>query len=241
MVIFGKNAIMEALTSGKEIDKIMIVKDRSHTNVSEILKIAQDRGIVKQYVPSFKLKEVTGTDKNQGIAALVSDYKYYTIDEILNDAKEKGKAPFIMILDNLTDPHNFGAIIRTAELNGVDGIIIPKRNSVTINETVSKTAAGAIEYVKVCKVTNINNTILELKKKNVWVYGLDMDGDTIYNTDLKGPIAIIVGNEGDGIRQSVRENCDFVLSIPMYGKINSLNASVAAGIAMYEASRQRNI
>ena len=146
-----------------------------------------------------------------------------------------------MILDNLTDPHNFGAIIRTAELNGVDGIIIPKRNSVTINETVSKTAAGAIEYVKVAKVTNLNVAIEELKKNNIWIYGLDMEGDTIYETDLKGSIAIIVGSEGDGMRKSVRENCDFIISIPMYGKINSLNASVASGIAMYEASRQRNI
>ncbi|MCQ2978592.1 MAG: 23S rRNA (guanosine(2251)-2'-O)-methyltransferase RlmB [Clostridia bacterium] len=241
MVLVGKNAIMEALKSGKEIEKIMIVKDRGHSNITEILKIAADKGIIKQYVPSSKLREVTGTDKNQGIAAIVSEYNYYTIDQILDSAKEKGKAPFIMILDNLTDPHNFGAIIRTAELNGVDGIIIPKRNSVTINETVSKTAAGAIEYVKVCKVTNLNNAIEELKKKNVWIYGLDMDGDTIYNTDLKGAIAIIVGNEGDGMRKSIRENCDFVLSIPMYGKINSLNASVAAGISMYEASRQRNM
>ena len=240
MVLVGKNAIMEALKSGKEIEKIMIVKDRAHTNLSEILSIAQDKGIVKQYVPSFKLKEVSGTDKNQGIVAIVSEYNYYTIDQILDSAREAGHAPFIMILDNLTDPHNFGAIIRTAELNGVDGIIIPKRNSVTINETVSKTAAGAIEYVKVAKVTNLNVAIEELKKKNVWIYGLDMDGETIYNQDLKGAIAIIVGNEGDGMRQSVRENCDFISSIPMYGKINSLNASVAAGIAMYEASRQRN-
>lgn len=240
MVLVGKNAITEALKSGKEIEKIMIVKDRAHSNISEILKIAGDKGIIKQYVPSSKLREVAGTDKNQGICAIVSEYTYYTIDQILDSAAKKGKAPFIMILDNLTDPHNFGAIIRTAELNDVDGIIIPKRNSVTINETVSKTAAGAIEYVKVCKVTNLNNAIEELKKKNVWIYGLDMNGETIYNQDLKGPIAIIVGNEGEGMRKSVRENCDFILSIPQYGKINSLNASVASGIAMYEASRQRN-
>ena len=241
MVIIGKNPVLEALKSGKEIEKIMIVKDRGHVNLSEILKLAADKGIVKQYVPSSKLREVARTDKNQGIAAIVSEYKYYTIEEIINSAKEKGKAPFIMILDNLTDPHNFGAIIRTAELNGVDGIIIPKRNSVTINETVSKTAAGAIEYVKVAKVTNLNVAIEELKKNNIWIYGLDMEGDTIYETDLKGSIAIIVGSEGDGMRKSVRENCDFIISIPMYGKINSLNASVASGIAMYEASRQRNI
>ena len=241
MVIIGKNPVLEALKSGKEIEKIMIVKDRGHVNLSEILKIAADKGIVKQYVPSSKLREVAKTDKNQGIAAIVSEYKYYTIEEIINSAREKGKAPFIMILDNLTDPHNFGAIIRTAELNGVDGIIIPKRNSVTINETVSKTAAGAIEYVKVAKVTNLNVAIEELKKHNIWIYGLDMEGSTIYETDLKGAIAIIVGSEGDGMRKSVRENCDFIISIPMYGKINSLNASVASGIAMYEASRQRNI
>ena len=241
MVIIGKNPVLEALKSGKEIEKIMIVKDRGHVNLSEILKLAADKGIVKQYVPSSKLREVARTDKNQGIAAIVSEYKYYTIEEIINSAKEKGKAPFIMILDNLIDPHNFGAIIRTAELNGVDGIIIPKRNSVTINETVSKTAAGAIEYVKVAKVTNLNVAIEELKKNNIWIYGLDMEGDTIYETDLKGSIAIIVGSEGDGMRKSVRENCDFIISIPMYGKINSLNASVASGIAMYEASRQRNI
>lgn len=240
MVVYGKNAVVEALKSGNDIDKLLIAQG-NHTNLNEILKLAAEKGIVKQFVPSNKIKELTRTDKNQGICAIVSDYQYCTIDDILNSAREKGKAPFIMILDQLTDPHNFGAIIRTAELNGVDGIIIPKRNSVTVNETVSKTAAGAIEYVKIAKVTNLNVAIKELKEKNVWVYGLDMDGTTLYEQDLKGAIAIVVGSEGDGMRKSISENCDFIVSIPMYGKINSLNASVAAGIAMYEVSRQRNI
>jgi len=240
VIIVGKNPVIEALKSDREIEKIMIVKDRAHANISEILKLAQEKGVVKQYVPSNKIKEIAHTEKHQGILAIVSDYKYSTIDEILEFAKQKGEAPFIVILDNLTDPHNFGAIIRSAEVNGVHGIIIPKRNSVTLNETVAKTAAGAIEYVKVAKVTNLNNAIKDLKSKGVWIYGLDMDGSVLYNTDMKGSIAVVVGSEGKGMRKSITENCDFVVSIPMYGKINSLNASVAAGISMYEVARQRN-
>ncbi len=241
MIIIGKNPITEALKNDREIEKIMIAKDKGHVNIKEILEIASDKGIVKQYVPAQKLKEISGTDKNQGIVAIVSDYKYSSVEEILNYAREKGEAPFIMILDNLTDPHNFGAIIRSAEVNGVHGIIIPKRNSVTLNETVAKTAAGAIEYVKVAKVTNLNHAIEQLKKENIWVYGLDMDGSTLYETDMKGAVAVVVGSEGDGMRKSIRENCDFIISIPMYGEINSLNASVASGISMYEISRQRHI
>ncbi len=239
MIIIGKNAILEAMKQEKEIEKILLSKEHHHASLSELLKVASEKRIVRQYVPDAKLKELARTEKHQGIIAFVSEYQYFDLEEVVSSVRAKGEKLMLYILDNLTDPHNFGAIIRSAELNGVHGIIIPKRNSVTVNETVSKVSAGAISHVKVIKVSNINATIESLKQKNVWIYGLVMEGTPIYDTDLLGDVAIVVGSEGEGIRKSVMENCDFKITIPMYGKLNSLNASVAAGISMYEMNRQR--
>lgn len=243
-LIYGVNPVKEAIASNKTINKIYGIK--GNNEVYEILKLAQSKGIVTVFADKIKLDKMISEEgqkfkNSQGIVASITEYKYFEVQDILDYAAQKGEAPFIMVLDKIEDPHNLGAIIRSAECMGAHGVIIQKRNAAVVTEIVEKTAAGATSYMRVAKVTNITQTIKDLKKEGIWVYGLDMVGDVIYNTDLKGPIAIVVGNEGKGISRLVLENCDGVLSIPMYGNIESLNASVSAAIAMYEVKRQNKM
>lgn len=243
-LIYGVNPVKEAIASNKTINKIYGIK--GNNDVYEILKLAQSKGIVTVFADKIKLDKMISEEgqkfkNSQGIVASITEYKYFEVQDILDYAAQKGEPPFIMVLDKIEDPHNLGAIIRSAECMGAHGVIIQKRNAAVVTEIVEKTAAGATSYMRVAKVTNITQTIKDLKKEGIWVYGLDMAGDVIYNVDLKGPIAIVVGNEGKGISRLVLENCDGVLSIPMYGNIESLNASVSAAIAMYEVKRQNKM
>lgn len=238
-LLFGRNAVIEVLKSGRDIDKILIQKGQTEGSIKKIIGEAKAKGIVIVETEKAKLDELTAHEKHQGVVAYVSAHKYAEIDEILNDAKSKGEDPFILILDNIQDPHNLGAIIRTAHTAGVHGIIIAKRRAVGLTATVAKSSAGAIEYMKVAKVTNIAQTIEDLKQKGIWVACADMDGEIIYKDNLRGAIGIVIGSEGEGISPLVKSKCDFAVSIPMYGKVTSLNASVAASILMYEVVRQR--
>ncbi len=235
----GRNAVLELLKSGKDIDKIIVAKGNVEGTIKRIIGEASRKGIVIQEVARQKLDEISQTKNHQGVIAIASAHSYATVEEILENAASKNEPPFIIILDGITDPHNLGAIMRTAECAGAHGIIIPKRRSVGLTAVVGKTSAGAIEYMPVAKVTNISNIIEELKEKGVWIASTDMDGETYFNADLKGPIAIVIGSEGEGVSRLVKEKCDFNVSIPMYGNISSLNASVAAGLIMYEIVRKR--
>ncbi len=237
--IIGRNPVMEAIRSGRSIDKILIKKGKYEGSIVPIIKKAKDMGIIIQEADKAKLDSVADGENHQGVIAYVSAYKYFEVKDILKLAEEKGEPPFIIICDKITDPHNLGAILRSANCVGAHGIIIPKRNSVGLNSVVAKTSAGAVEYTPVAKVTNIASTIDELKKEGMWIAAADMDGEQMYNIDLKGPLGLVIGGEGEGIGRLVREKCDFIASIPMSGEINSLNASVAAGVLMYEAYRQR--
>lgn len=237
-LIYGKKPVKELIMSGKTINKIYIQKGVK--DLWEIKKIALDNKIVVVDCDKSKLDTMIENKNSQGIVASYTDYNYYEVQDILNYAKEKDESPFIVILDKIEDPHNLGAIIRSCECMGVHGVIIQKRNACQITDIVEKTSAGATSYMKVAKVTNITNTIKELKRSGVWIYGLDLDGTVAYNTNLSGPIAIVVGNEGYGISRLVKKNCDEIVTIPMKGNINSLNASVSVGIAIYEINKQRN-
>lgn len=239
-IIEGRNPVLEAIKSGRTIEKIYVARGAVEGSLKMITAMAKDRGIVINETERKRLDDMSETGGHQGIIALVSPYVYSDVDDILNDAKNKEEAPFIIILDEIEDPHNLGSIIRTANLCGAHGVIIPKRRAASVTAAVAKASAGAIEYMKVAKVTNINQTIKELKEKGLWIAGMDMDGEVCYKTDLKGPIAIVVGSEGKGISKLVKENCDMVVKIPISGDIDSLNASVAAGIMMYEIQRQRD-
>lgn len=235
----GRNTVLEAINSNRTIEKIMVQKGNIEGSLKKIVAKAKDNGIIVQEVAKQKLDEISETKNYQGVIALVSAHEYSTVDDILALAAAKCEEPFIIILENITDPHNLGAVIRTANAAGAHGIIIPKRRAVGLTQTVCKTSSGAIEYTKVARVTNISNTIEELKQKNIWVACADMDGEILYKTNLKGSIAIVIGNEGDGVSRLVKQKCDFTVKIPMYGEISSLNASVAAGLLMYEIVRQR--
>ncbi len=235
----GRNAILEALKNGREIDKIFIRKGNTDGTLKKIVAMATDKGIVVQKIPPEKMDFMSQTKNHQGIIAYVSVHQYAEVADILNSAKEKAEDPFIIILDEITDTHNLGAIIRSAEASGVHGIIIPKRRSAGLNATVGKTSAGAVEYVPVAKVTNLASTIEDLKKEGLWIACADADGENYFESNLKGPIAVVIGNEGDGVSRLIKEKCDFIISIPMFGKISSLNASVAGGLIMYEIVRQR--
>ena len=237
--IIGRNPVMEAIRSGRSIDKILIKKGKYEGSVIPIIKKAKSAGIIIQEVDRSKLDVIAEGENHQGIIAYVSAYEYATVSDILDRAAEKNEAPFVIICDRITDPHNLGAIIRTANCVGAHGVIIPKRNSAGLNSIVAKTSAGAVEYTPVAKVTNISKTIDDLKEKGLWIAGADMDGEEMYKVDLKGALGLVIGSEGEGISRLVREKCDFIASIPMGGDINSLNASVAAGVLMYEALRQR--
>ena len=237
--IEGRNAVLEAFRSGKCVDKLFILDGCQDGPVRTIAREARKTDTIINYVSKERLDQLSETHAHQGVIAQVAAYDYSTVDEILARAEEKGEAPFLIILDNVEDPHNLGAIIRTANLAGAHGVIIPKRRAVGLTSTVVKTSAGAINYTPVAKVTNIVRTIEELKEKGIWFVCADMGGETMYDLDLTGPMGLVIGNEGEGVSRLVREACDFTASIPMKGDIDSLNASVAAGVLAYEIVRQR--
>ena len=237
--IEGRNEVLEAFRSGKCVDKLFILDGCQDGPVRTIAREARKTDTIINYVSKERLDQLSETHAHQGVIAQVAAYDYSTVDEILARAEEKGEAPFLIILDNVEDPHNLGAIIRTANLAGAHGVIIPKRRAVGLTSTVAKTSAGAINYTPVAKVTNIVRTIEELKEKGIWFVCADMGGETMYDLDLTGPMGLVIGNEGEGVSRLVREACDFTASIPMKGDIDSLNASVAAGVLAYEIVRQR--
>lgn len=238
-LIVGRNAVLEAVRSGREIDQLFVAKGATAGALSVILQKCRAKKIPVKEVPVQKLDFLSGGGVHQGVIATVAAQSYCDLSDILAAAAAKNEPPLVVICDGLEDPHNLGAIIRTAEATGVHGIIIPKHRSVSLTATVAKSASGALEYVPVCKVTNIANTIDELKKNGFWVFGADMDGQSWYESDYTSPTAVVIGSEGNGISRLVREKCDAIISLPMCGKINSLNASVAAGVILYEVARQR--
>lgn len=240
MYVIGRNPVLEILKTDKEIEKILVAKGQLKGSINKIVALAKDMNIVVQYVDKKKLDQVSQGGNHQGVAALISPYRYSSMDEILNKAKKLQEPPFLLILDGIEDPYNLGSIIRTAECSGVHGIIIPKRRSAHVTETVYKSSAGAVEHMLIAKVNNLSNTIDELKEKGLWVYGAHMEGkDKYFEVDLTGAVALVIGSEGKGISRLVKEKCDFLLNIPMVGKISSLNASNAASILMYEVVRQK--
>ena len=235
-LLIGRNAVTEALKSDREIDTLILMRNNNNPALSRLASMAKEKGAVVKEVDSKKLDFMCGGANHQGVAAYVVAHKYSSIDEIFAYAEEKGEAPFIVVCDEIEDPHNLGAIIRTAECAGVHGVIIPKRRSASLNFTVGKTSAGALEYMRVARVSNLASTIDELKEKGCWVYGADMDGTDYKKTDFSGAVVLVIGSEGKGIGKLIRQKCDGIVSLPMKGNINSLNASVAAGILMYEVS-----
>ena len=237
--IEGRNAVLEAFRSGKCVDKLFILDGCQDGPVRTIAREARKTDTIINYVSKERLDQLSETRAHQGVIAQVAAYEYATVEDILAKAEEKGEPPFIFLLDNVEDPHNLGAIIRTANLAGAHGVIIPKRRAVGLTSTVAKTSAGAINYTPVAKVTNLVRTIEELKEKGIWFVCADMGGDPMYQLNLTGPIGLVIGNEGEGVSRLVREACDFTASIPMKGDIDSLNASVAAGVLAYEIVRQR--
>ena len=237
--IIGRNPVLEAIRSGRNVEKILIKKGKYEGSIIPIIKKAKDAGIIIQETEKTKLDAAAEGGNHQGVVAYVSAYEYSTVKDILKRGRDKGEAPFVIICDKITDPHNLGAILRTANCVGAHGVIIPKRNSVGLNSVVAKTSAGAVEYTPVAKVTNIASAIDELKKEGMWIAAADMDGEEMYSVDLTGSIGLVIGSEGEGVSRLVKEKCDFIATIPMSGEINSLNASVAAGVLMYEALRQR--
>lgn len=239
-IIAGRNCVKEALNSGRAIESVLIARGNKSGSCTAIIAQAKDKGIPVKEVDSKKLDFLCGSAVHQGIAAMAAVKEYSTVEDIFTTAMERGEPPFIIVLDEIEDPHNLGAIIRTAECTGAHGVIIPKRRSAGLSYTVGKSSAGAVEYVNVARVTNIPSTIDELKERGVWVFGADMNGEDSSKTDLTGAIALVIGNEGKGIGRLVSSKCDGILSLPMKGQINSLNASVAAGVLMYDVLRQRN-
>lgn len=238
----GRNAVLELIESGKDINKIYIEKGEKQGSINKILQKANERKILVTEIDKQKFRQMAETPNAQGIIAIVPPFDYCDVYDIIDLAKEKNEDPFILILDGIEDPHNLGSIIRTAETAGVHGIIIPKRRAASVNSTVNKVSAGAVEHMKIARVNNINETINTLKKEGIWICGTDMDTNKYYyNQDLTGPLAIVIGSEGFGMSRLVKENCDFLIKIPMKGKITSLNASVSAGIVVYEAVKQRII
>ena len=239
LTIEGRNAVIEAFRSGKTIDKIYILDGCQDGPIMTIKREAKKHDTLIKYVAKERLDQLSETGKHQGVIAVAAAYEYAQVEDILENARQKGEAPFIFLLDNIEDPHNLGAIIRTANLAGAHGVIIPKNRAVGLTATVARTSAGALNYTPVAKVTNLGKTIEELKKEGMWFVCADMGGTTMYDLDLKGSMGLVIGNEGNGVSRLVREKCDFVASIPMKGDIDSLNASVAAGVLAYEIVRQR--
>ena len=235
----GRNAVIEAYRAGKTIDKLFVLEDCKEGSMNTVLREAKKHDTVINYVKKERLDQMSETGKHQGVIGYLAAYEYATVDEILDKAREKGESPFVILLDDIEDPHNLGAIIRTANLARAHGVIIPKHRASGLTATVAKTSAGALNYTPVAKVTNISKTIEELKKEGMWFVCADMGGTTMYDLDLKGSIGLVIGNEGKGVSRLVKEKCDFVASIPMFGDIDSLNASVATGVLAYEIVRQR--
>lgn len=237
--IEGRNAVMEAFRSGKSIDKLFVLDGCQDGPVLSIKREAKKQDTIIRYVDKERLDQMSETGKHQGVIAYAAAYDYAEVEDIMKMAKESNEDPFIFILDNIEDPHNLGAMIRTAHQAGAHGVIIPKNRAAGLTATVARTSAGALNYIPVAKVTNISKTIEDLKKEGLWFVVADMDGTTMYDLNLTGPIGLVIGSEGDGVSRLVKEKCDFVASIPMKGKIDSLNASVAAGVLAYEILRQR--
>ena len=236
----GRNSVLELLQSGRDINKIFVQSGEKHGSINKIIALAKERKIVISQIEKTKINQMSQTSSHQGVIAIVPPFNYCEVEDILFEAKTRQEKSFIVILDGIEDVHNLGSIIRTAETAGVHGIIIPKRRSASVNSTVNKVSAGAVEHIKIARVNNINETINFLKKQGVWICGTDMDTKNYYyEQDLKGAIAIVIGSEGYGMSRLVKENCDFLVKIPMKGKINSLNASVSAGVIMYEVMKQR--
>lgn len=238
-VIEGRNAVLEAFRAGKTIDKLFVLDGCHDGPIISITREAKKKNTVIHYVDRDRLDKMSATRKHQGVIAQAAAYEYAEVEDILKAAREKGEEPFLFLLDNIEDPHNLGAIIRTANLTGAHGVIIPKRRAAGLTAVVAKTSAGALNYTPVAKVTNISATIEDLKKQGLWFVCADMGGELMYNMNLKGPIGLVIGNEGEGVSKLVREKCDFTAAIPMKGNIDSLNASVAAGVLAYEIVRQR--
>ena len=238
----GRNSVLELLESGKDINKIYITRGERHGSINKIIAKAKERKIIIVEKDRRQMQEIAETENYQGVIAIVPPFEYCEIEDMLEEAKNKNEDPFILILDGIEDPHNLGSIIRTAETAGVHGIIIPKRRAVSVNSTVNKVSAGAVEHMKIARVTNITDAINELKEQGLWICGTDINTDKYYyNQDLTGPLGIVIGNEGQGISQKVKNNCDFLVKIPMKGKVTSLNASVSTGIIIYEVVRQKNL
>ena len=238
----GRNSVLELLESKKDINKIFIAKGEKHGSINKIIAIAKEQKVVIVEKDRRQLEEMSQTENCQGVIAIVPPYEYCEVEDIIKKAKEQQENPFIIILDGIEDPHNLGSIIRTAETAGVHGVIIPKRRAATVNSTVNKASAGAVEHMKIARVTNISDTIEELKRAGLWICGTDIETNKYYyNQDLKGPIGIVIGNEGKGISEKVKKNCDFIVKIPMNGKIESLNAAVSTGIVVYEVVKQRKL
>lgn len=236
-LIIGRNPVTEAIRSGREIDKILIKKGNYEGSIVPIIKKAKQKGIIIQEVEKQKLDQIADGGNHQGIAAYTAAHEYATVEDIL----ARSENPLVIICDKITDPHNLGSVLRTANCVGAAGVIIPKRNGAGLNSVVAKTSAGAVEYTPVARVTNIAQTIDKLKDNGLWIAGADMDGEEMYSANLTGGMGIVIGSEGEGISRLVKEKCDFLVKIPMFGEINSLNASVAAAVLMYEATRQRNL
>lgn len=238
-MVAGRNAVMEALKGSRSVNKLMIANGSTEGSIKEIIAVAKEKGVNIQYWDRSKLDSIARGIRHQGVLAQVAPVQYAELDDILQVAKDRNEPPFIVLLDELEDPHNLGAILRTADAAGVHGVLIPKHRSCPLSATVAKTSAGAVEHVPVARVGNLVQTIKKLKQEGLWVAAADMDGKDYYDTDLTGPLLLIIGSEGQGVGRLVKEQCDFVVRIPMVGKINSLNASVAGSILMYEAMKQR--
>ena len=238
-IIEGKNAVIEAFRSDKTIDRVFILEGSHDGPTNTIIREAKKHDAIVDFVKKERLDQMSETGKHQGVIAKAAAYEYASVEEILEIARNKGQAPFIILLDSIQDPHNLGAIIRTANIAGAHGIIIPKRRAVGLTATVAKASAGAINYTPVAKVTNLVNTIEKLKEEGLWFVCADMDGEKMYDIDLTGPIGLVIGNEGEGVGRLIKEKCDFIAKIPMYGDIDSLNASVATGVLAYEVVRQK--
>lgn len=239
-IIEGRNPVIEALKSGADIDTILISKEAAEGSLGKIIELAKEKNVLVKNVDKAMLDRLSENKRHQGVIAEAMEYEYKEIDDILDYAKSKGEKPFVVILDEITDVHNLGAIIRTAECLGAHGVIIPKRRAAQINGVVAKSSAGAIEYLPVARVTNISQTIEELKKKGLWIYGADMNGKNVFEEKFDSPVGLVIGSEGSGIGRLVKEKCDALVKIPMNGNINSLNASCAASIIIYEIIKQRN-
>ena len=238
--IEGRNSVIELLESKKDINKIFVTKGEKHGSINKILAMARERNVIIVEKDKRQMEQMAQTPNYQGVIAIVPPFEYCEIEDILEDAKNKNEDPFVLILDGIEDPHNLGSIIRTAETAGVHGVIIPKRRAASVNSTVSKVSAGAVEHMKIARVTNISDSIQKLKDNGLWICGTDIDAKNYYyDQDLKGPLGIVIGNEGQGMSEKVKKNCDFLVKIPMKGKVTSLNASVSTGIVVYEAVKQR--